>query len=750
MTDTGDFYLRYADALGSYLSTRDEASLAVGHELGRRALREQISMLDIIEHHFALVDDLAKQSDADRADTLQFLLQTLTALDFATRGFLDGTKRYEQERARAETLAHRDEFRNALVNALQEGFFVADHDAAIVEINDAFAEITGYRAEGLPYRWPYPWVSDDPRATERLSGLFHSGRVQYEAPIRHHDGRIVWVAINANSVTEQGAGPDAYVGTLRDITAARAAAARESAVLRLATAVSVVKSVAEVLAVTLDECRTTIDVQRVVAVVWPTGGGDPTVEGAGERAASTWSDLDPLLRQMFQDARGQLPLTARPVEWAGAPGQSRGMIAMLSGADVALWLEFHVPRRLSAEDRLLVTALVGQLSLGLQHVRQFEIARDTSLTLQRAMLPSGAPPPGFAVRYEPAVSPLEIGGDWYEVLPVSDQRIAIIVGDCVGRGLSAAAVMGQLRSSARALLLTGAEPAMVLEQLDSVAAFIPDAFCTTVFVGILDTDNTKSGLLRYSSAGHPPPVLAPPDSPLTLLGGARSVPLAVPRTDPRQQTSQRLTPGSTLVFYTDGLVERRGESIDVGIARVGKIVMEALASAVDTVADAVLSEMAPAGGYDDDVAIVVYRCPPGPLRIETDAVADRLAAVRHRLSAWLDTANIPPALSADIVVATNEACENSVEHAYRGQTRGKVRVGAEIADTQIQVQVADSGSWKAPPRHPGNRGRGLRFVRAVADCVELDQTGSGTTVNMSFRIPAGMKDGRCQPSLRKG
>ncbi|HET9875185.1 MAG TPA: SpoIIE family protein phosphatase [Mycobacterium sp.] len=733
-----DFYVRYADALRSYLSTRDEGSLAVGHELGRRALREQISMLDIIEHHFVLVDDLAKNSGADRAGTLPFLLQTLTALDFATRGFLDGTKRYEQQRARAETLAHRDEFRSALVNSLQEGFFVAADDGAVVEVNDAFTEITGYPAEGLPYRWPHPWLVERKAAAQQQFRLEQEDHIQYETPIRHRSGYIAWVTVSVNTVT--GADREVYVGTIRDITAQRAFAARESAVLRLATAVSVAKNVDEVLSVTLDECRTAIDVQRVVAVGWPTDGGDPTVETAGEPAASTWSDLDPLLHRTFQDARRQLPLTVQPVEWAGAPGQSRGFVAVVSGAgDVALWLEFRAPRRVSAQDRLLVTALVGQLSLGLQHVRQFEAARDTSLTLQRAMLPPGEPPAGFAVRYEPAVSPLEIGGDWYDVLPISGRRIGIIVGDCVGRGLSAAAVMGQLRSSARALLLTGAEPAMVLEQLDAVAALIPDAFCTTAFVAILDIASTT---LRYSCAGHLPAVLTTPESGVNMLADACSVPLAVQRKDARPDASRLLTPGSTLVFYTDGLVERRGETIDAGIARVGEIVRETMTSTVDAVADALVGQMAPSEGYDDDVAIVVYRCPPSPLHVETDAVLDRLADVRHRLSAWLGAANIPAAVSADIVLAVNEACENSVEHAYPGRKRGKVRVMAEITDSRIQVRVADSGSWEAPPHHPGNRGRGLPLIRAVTERFDLDHSGAGTTANMSFRIPAGSADGQ--------
>ncbi|HEX2213715.1 MAG TPA: phosphatase RsbU N-terminal domain-containing protein, partial [Mycobacterium sp.] len=146
MTGPADFRRRYSEALESYLQKRDEASLTVGHELGRWALANRMSVLEIVEHHAGLIQGRA---DADVTAALQFLLQSLAALDVATRGFLDGTERYEQQRARAEDLADRDEFRSALVNSLQEGFFLADHTGAIVEVNDAFAEITGYGPEDL-------------------------------------------------------------------------------------------------------------------------------------------------------------------------------------------------------------------------------------------------------------------------------------------------------------------------------------------------------------------------------------------------------------------------------------------------------------------------------------------------------------------------------------------------------------------------------------------------------------------------
>ena len=736
MTETDDFRAHYRAALRTYLGSRDQDSLAVGHELGRRALQEQVSMLDIVEYHVRLILELSEDVRVDAPVALEFLLQTLAPLDIATRGFIDGTKRYAEQRARAEDLADRDKFRTALVNSLQEGFFVADADGAVVDINNAYAEILGYPPEGLPYRWPHPWLIDTKTADEQQARVRSHGRADYETPIRRKDGHLAWVAVSINAVRGTGTDEDVYVGTIRDITAERAFAARESAVLRLATAVAVAKSVDEVLSITLDECRTTVDVQRVVAVMWPPGEhsqAEPTVQMAGEPHESTWREMDPWLRMIFEFARHQLPLTAKTVDGPESPGKAKGLVAVLSGAgDIALWLELRVPRWVSGEDRLLVTVLIGHLSLAMQHVRQFESARETAMTLQRAMLPTLQPPAGFAVRYEPAVPPLEIGGDWYDVLPVGDHRIGIVVGDCVGRGLPAAAIMGQLRSSARALLLTGAQPAVLLEQLDSAASLIPNAYCTTVFLAILDTE---SGLLQYSNAGHMPAVLAGAGSGTTMLTDARSVPLAVRRDGPRPQVSRLLRPGSTLMLFTDGLVERKRESIDDGIARAADVLLDTMRLPPDAVADAMLGELAPADGYDDDVAMVIYRHELVPLRIESEANADNLAGVRRRLAGWLRAADVPDELAADIVLVISEACTNSVEHAYRGHSVGTMLVEVEAVGGGVHARVGDSGSWKTPAAQPRNGGRGLPLIRAISDSVELHCTAAGTTLEISFRLP---------------
>jgi PAS domain S-box-containing protein len=723
------FGRRYAAALRRHLDGGGEADLVDGREFGRQALHDGVGVSEIVECHFQLSEELPASS---RAAALRFLQQTVAAADAASRGYLDGAERYEQQRARADDLEHRDAFRTALVNSLQEGFFVVERDGTIVEVNEAFAAITGCGPEGLPYRWPYPWLLGEEEASRRLARLVEEGSVQAETQVRHRDGRVTWAEVSINSVIADGTEGDAYVGTIRDVTAARASAARERAVVRLATAVGIATSVAEVLDIVLEELRAAIDLTRVVAVMWTKSGTDPEVQVAGSAEPIAWRDLDPFLRERFTETRDWPPLSVQAIGTAGPSGPWLGIMAMLSGvAPTALWLENAKPRVIGDDDRLLVTTLVGHLSLAVQHVRQFEIAREASSTLQRTMMPTTKPPVGFAVRYEPAASPLEIGGDWYDVLAVGDHQVGIVVGDCVGSGLSAAAVMGQLRSSARVLLVNGASPGRLLDELDSAAALIAGAYCTTVFVGIVDAD---TGQMAYSSAGHIPALLATPGGSVESLTGATSVPLAVQKTGPRPEAWTVLPPGSTLMLYTDGLVERREELVDNGIERAGEILAETIESSADVVADAVLQRLVPKDGFDDDVAIVVYRRPPAPLMIEVLATPDQLSDIRRQITTWLRATGIPDDLGGDIVLVVNEACTNSIEHAYRGVTPGRMVVCAEAKGRGVSIRITDFGSWKLPDANPRTRGRGVPLMRAVSGDVSLDGTSTGTTVTMNFEL----------------
>jgi len=209
----------------------------------------------------------------------------------------------------------------------------------------------------------------------------------------------------------------------------------------------------------------------------------------------------------------------------------------------------------------------------------------------------------------------------------------------------------------------------------------------------------------------------------------------VRRIEPRPQASRVLVSGSTLMLFTDGLVERKRESIDDGLDRVAAVLAGATNLPVGDVADEVLRRLAPATGYDDDVAMVMYRHVQAPLLLETEASADQLAPIRHRLGSWLKGADVPDALARDIVLVVNEACTNSIEHAYRGDTVGTMRLEVESVDGEVRARIADSGSWKTPGQEPGHGGRGMVLVKAVSDSVEIDCAPTGTTIHVNFRLP---------------
>ncbi|UGT56214.1 SpoIIE family protein phosphatase [Nocardia asteroides] len=740
----------YSAALRRHVAAPGQAGLTEGYDLGRRALVEDISLLDLTEHHYRTVADFAgPPADPRGAEVaLEFLLQTMAALDIATRGYLDGTRRYEQQRSRAEDLAGRDAFRTALVESLQDGFFVADSHGTIVEVNSAFGVLTGYDADQVPYPLPHPWTLSE-RAGYPQIGTDAS---RFVMPIRHRDGRERWLAVSASSLVKQENNEQIFVGTVRDVTAEHDAQARDQAASRLATAVGAATSMVEVLAVGLDELRRTMGARTALVAVWPSRTGQPDVYSCGEPPADDAETTegaprftaapvpDPSGRITLDDeTRGLLDRARRqPARGLSAiTGEDSGVDAVVAPlgetGDAALWVRFGAPRVISAADWALYSLLVGHLSVALQRARNFDQARATSLTLQRAMLGPIELPPRFSVHYEPALPPLEIGGDWYDVVPLRDGTIGVVVGDCVGRGLSAAVVMGQLRTAARALLLRGAGPAQLLSELDAVAARIPGAMCTTVCAAVLDPER---GMVRYSNAGHMPPILAPPGGPGRILEGGRAVPLATFETPRRPEATTALPPGATLVLFTDGLVEQRGYDIDEGFVKIAGVLSETGGALPRDVADAVLSRLCPPAGYDDDVAMVVYRQPPEPLHLDIPAAAAELTGLRRDLYRWFATAAVPHDLAADLVAAANEACSNSVEHAYRDAEPGRVTLTATCEGDRVVIEVADTGRWIPTPTDPGFRGRGVEMMRVLTEDLEFGHDENGTRVRMWVTLPS--------------
>ncbi|MQY34647.1 hypothetical protein SRB17_26170 [Streptomyces sp. RB17] len=237
------------------------------------------------------------------------------------------------------------------------------------------------------------------------------------------------------------------------------------------------------------------------------------------------------------------------------------------------------------------------------HTRERRIA----VALQEAMLhsPDLARHPDIAVRYLPATGSLNVCGDWYDAVDLPADRFTVTVGDVVGHGLMAATVMGRLRSALSAATRTVHGPAQALEVLGMYARSVEGALAATAVQVLVDC---HSQLLIYSSAGHPPPVLLHPDGTCELLDQATDPPLgARPEHIPRPQANATYTPGDTLILYTDGLIERRGEDIDTGLTRLTSTLATCTEFGAEHLADALLARLGLASGASDDIAIVVVR-----------------------------------------------------------------------------------------------------------------------------------------------
>jgi serine phosphatase RsbU (regulator of sigma subunit)/anti-sigma regulatory factor (Ser/Thr protein kinase) len=390
----------------------------------------------------------------------------------------------------------------------------------------------------------------------------------------------------------------------------------------------------------------------------------------------------------------------------------------------ALHLARRGRRPFAAEEIQLVQLASERLGGAIEQARLLPQERRVSETVQRSMLPERLPEiPGVevAARYFPAAKAGEVGGDWYEMIALADGRIGVAVGDVAGRGLKAAALMGQLRNVLRAYALESGSPAEVVERLDELVRSVGDARIATLVYLVLDPRDWSA---RFVSAGHPPPLLVPPDGPGRFLEHGRSAPLGV-RANGRAEAEAELGPGSTLVLYTDGLVERRGESIDAGLQRLADAV-ERCEEGAERVCDSIVDELVDPSA-EDDSALLIVRPLPFRERLELRMSADpgALAAMRRALKRWLEGTGATRTEVNDVLVACGEAAANAVEHAY-GPGDATFELVATHAERQLEVTIRDEGRWRAPRGE--NRGRGTALMNALVDSVDLESTPVGTTV----------------------
>jgi PAS domain S-box-containing protein len=387
-----------------------------------------------------------------------------------------------------------------------------------------------------------------------------------------------------------------------------------------------------------------------------------------------------------------------------------------------------------AEAVELLSLAADRAALAIARTRLVERERHIAQELQRSLLPDRLPDvPGvtMAARYLPGADGTAVGGDWYDAVALPGGRVALAIGDVVGRGIEAATAMGQMRSALRAFLMQGDHTGAMADRLNRFALGLGDMMLTTVVLAVLDP---ATGLLRYTNAGHPPVLLVAPDGTPRYLEDAASPPMGVLDSPRYPQRTVQLEPGSTLVLYTDGVVETPTELLDLGLDRLLEGARDA-GTDVDALCDQLLdAARGPEGGRPDDVTLLVVRAEETlgeRVALESAGEAGALRSTRDTLRRWLAEAQATPEEVHDITMACNEACQNAIEHAHA--------LGADLFDVLLErsgphvaVTVRDRGQWKTTSSE--DRGRGMDLMRALMDGVEVDPGGPGSTVRMTRRL----------------
>jgi signal transduction histidine kinase/DNA-binding response OmpR family regulator/anti-sigma regulatory factor (Ser/Thr protein kinase) len=456
-----------------------------------------------------------------------------------------------------------------------------------------------------------------------------------------------------------------------------------------AAAVSTVGSTADVLSVAARHVQAMTSAGRVVLT---TPGGRAEVDAGADASLPPQTVLP--LPDTFGAALGGL------IVWPGADG---------------------------APEPVLLAQLARLIGLRLENARLYEAEHRIASTLQHSLLPHSLPRvPGAIVasRYLPGSAEAEVGGDWYDVIQGPDRQLYLVIGDVVGKGVQAAAGMGQLRNALRAYILEGFDCGVALTRLNRLVDNLGQRQFATVVCVRFDPATRR---LRYSSAGHPSPVLAEPGEPGTFLySSALGPPIGALAGSTYPTLETRLERGNRLLLYTDGLVEDRRHGIDSGLAELSVAVGKP-ADHVEDLLDDLLVKAARQSRRDDIALLALQATEPREFTLRLPAEPTRLSVLRRRLGDFLAALGVPDNDVFDITVAASEAAANAIEHPV-APSEPVITVEAAVDEDAVLVTVRDTGRWR-PATDAGFRGRGLALIGALSDLVVL-RSDSGTAVTL--------------------
>ncbi len=407
---------------------------------------------------------------------------------------------------------------------------------------------------------------------------------------------------------------------------------------------------------------------------------------------------------------------------------------------------FGRPRVLDDDERTLLTALSGLIAQALERAGLYDEATTRARTLQRGLLPQELPElpeVTAAARYQPAKQGADVGGDWYDVIPLSAARVAFVIGDVMGHGMAEAATMGRLRTAVRTLSELELPPDEILDHLNDIVGELGTDVFVTCLYGIYDP---VTRLLSYASAGQPPPAVAHPDGTVTFLSMTPDPPLGVAA--PPFETREALLPAdSLLALYSDGLVESKDRDVTTGMNRLAELLFESVnatptspadASGLDDLCATLTSALLPAHGeLVDDAALLLVRTHPldaenvaeWPLPEDPVAAGQARELVRAQLTDWNLT-------DEDLMMTTellvSELVGNVVRHACGPMRLRMLRSRALICE------VSDASLTTPHIRHTSatdEGGRGLQLIAALCQRWGTRHTRTGKSIWTEQPLP---------------
>ncbi|WP_405999609.1 SpoIIE family protein phosphatase [Streptomyces sp. NBC_00829] len=577
-------------------------------------------------------------------------------------------------------------------------------------------------------------------------GHMPSGGRELEFRIRRPSGELRWLRLRCRRLAERGDRPERLLGVVADAAHLRTGADEVSRVQRLSVALAGAMTVRDVSRAVVAALRDPLGADRVALAELEADRMVVTVLDPPEPAAwpelwrsewrSEWPDAParalPTLEAAIREGRASLWTAGSALE-PGLAGIGPGGLAVLPlpadgrvvGGCLIGWDE---PHEFGPEERSLLTATAGLVGQALVRARSLDAEHELATMLQRSLLPRKLPvlPGGVAVaRYLPATVGLAVGGDWYDVIPLSDNHVALVVGDVQGHSAAAATIMGQMRTAIRAYAVEGHPPDVVVSRANRLLVGMEtDLFATCLYVGI-DMEEGNAWCVR---AGHLPPLLRAPNGRTEELEIEGGPPLGVLAEAEFPMTALALAPGAVLALMTDGLVESSSLHLEDGIRRVCEIVSASDASDAGQMADKILGGV---NRRDDDVALLLLRYDGTGVRPQRAAwtvwrLPDAVAHARRYTSRTLRAWGVKEQTDA-ILLIVSELVTNALVH-----TQGQVRLDLTLTGERLRVAVSDH-SPRAPVK-PANMdweatgGRGILLVEAVSAAYGSVPLGGGKQV----------------------